>query len=250
MKIVSENIQVEKIIFSDIKDITDPITVLLDHSTRRITIYHYDGVLSGFFGNYNPEFDFESVLINLNNDQVKKSLGFESGGLREFFYLQETIHNAKNKLLSLNDCLCDDIDSLLEDIGNIEADTVAEFVTALQNVDSEGYFKDPWHEIDFVIDVPPFVKFISDKFWPVFAAYLDYRLSERRFSKRKELIADLAAKLKGKLSDPGLDCKDIAIAFINGSIDSEAVVRLSHGENMNKIHNILSDFKLEFGKYF
>ena len=65
--------------------------------------------------------------------------------------------------------------------------------------------------------------------------------------KRTAKINELAKLLDGKLSNPTINCREIARCFITREIDSEAVVRMAHGENMNIVHNILSDFNLRKG---
>ncbi len=55
----------------------------------------------------------------------------------------------------------------------------------------------------------------------------------------------LANLLKGKLSDPKTDYYTVANRFIIGHLDTEAVVRLAHGNNMNVVYTILSDFNLK-----
>lgn len=61
----------------------------------------------------------------------------------------------------------------------------------------------------------------------------------------KDLIEDLTQSLTGKLSDPNIDYDEVVADFIDGKLDVEAVVRLAHGNNMNVVYNILSDFKLK-----
>jgi hypothetical protein len=55
----------------------------------------------------------------------------------------------------------------------------------------------------------------------------------------------LASQLKGLFSDPRTNLYEVARGVLYGYLDTEYVVRLAHGENMNKVHTIISDFKLE-----
>lgn len=61
---------------------------------------------------------------------------------------------------------------------------------------------------------------------------------------KKIVMLNLASSLKGLLSDRrSQHPQEVAQAFINGDLDTEAVVRLSHGENMNKVYTIMTNFK-------
>lgn len=53
----------------------------------------------------------------------------------------------------------------------------------------------------------------------------------------------LAELLRGKLSDPKMNCEEVAAAFLRGDLDIEAVVRLAHGNNI--LYNTLSNFVLD-----
>lgn len=62
----------------------------------------------------------------------------------------------------------------------------------------------------------------------------------------ERLISEkLGSLLKGLLSDPKSDSFQIAKSFLYGNLDAESVVRMSHGENMNKVYDLIQDFKLE-----
>jgi hypothetical protein len=69
--------------------------------------------------------------------------------------------------------------------------------------------------------------------------------SQTRYILNRLEANQLANLLRGKLSDPKTDYYTVANRFIVGHLDTEAVVRLAHGNNMNVVYNILCDFNLK-----
>jgi hypothetical protein len=66
-----------------------------------------------------------------------------------------------------------------------------------------------------------------------------------RYTLTRLQVVRLAGLLDGKLSDPKANYEQIAKHYFAGFLGVEDIVRMAHGNNMNVVHDIVSEFKRE-----
>lgn len=163
---------IEEYTFTDVEGVSDPFRVTIDSESNRITIYHYDGVVSTSFSRF-EEKNFKKCLIGLNEDSIAKRFAYERSEVKTYFRFDESLEAVKKLAFELEDF------GLVERLGQLD-DTKCYncFIGSVLDEDTCGTFTDFWASNPAIFNYSPFVLHIMKRVWPAIVFELKKELSE------------------------------------------------------------------------